>query len=313
MNPVLLKPETDTGAQVIVQGKRAGTMRAAEYGRRKGELLPKVLESFAIVGEGMDIVLVEGAGSPAEVNLRAGDIANMGFAEAADVPVVLIGDIDRGGVIASLVGTHAVLAPADRARIKGFVVNKLRGEAGLFADGVRFIEEKTGWPCLGVVPWFDDARRLPAEDVLGLADDSRAAAASSSRCRCCRASPISTISIRCAPSRASRSSWPSPASRSRPTPHSSSFPVPNRPSPISRSSARRAGTSTSPRMSAAAGACSASAAATRCWGGRSPIPMASRGRPAPSPASACSTSRRCCRPTRRPSRSRAATCNPASA
>src|SRR5690606_18283584 len=98
---------TDTGAQVIVQGKRAGTMRAAEYGRRKAELLPRVLESFAIVGADADIVLVEGAGSPAEVNLRVGDIANMGFAEVAKVPVVLVGDIDRGGVIASLVGTHA--------------------------------------------------------------------------------------------------------------------------------------------------------------------------------------------------------------
>ena len=173
MNPVLLKPETDTGAQVIVQGRHAGTMRAPEYGRRKAELLPKVLDSFAVVGEGVDIVLVEGAGSPAEINLRAGDIANMGFAEAADVSVVLIGDIDRGGVIASLVGTHAVLAPADRARIKGFLVNKLRGDAGLFADGVSFIEARTGWPCLGVVPWFDDARRLPAEDVLGLESSPR--------------------------------------------------------------------------------------------------------------------------------------------
>ncbi|HUG60433.1 MAG TPA: cobyric acid synthase, partial [Methylomirabilota bacterium] len=113
MNPVLLKPETDTGAQVIVQGRRAGTMRAAEYGRRKAELLPRVLESFAIVCRDVDVVLVEGAGSPAEVNLRAGDIANMGFAEATDVPVVLVGDIDRGGVIASLIGTHAVLAPED--------------------------------------------------------------------------------------------------------------------------------------------------------------------------------------------------------
>ena len=120
MNPVLLKPETDIGAQVVVQGRRAGSMRAAEYGRRKAEFLPKVMESFAAVGEGVDLIVVEGAGSPAEVNLRAGDIANMGFAEAADVPVVIVGDIDRGGVIASLVGTHAVLSPADRARIKGF-------------------------------------------------------------------------------------------------------------------------------------------------------------------------------------------------
>ena len=170
MNPVLLKPETDTGAQVIVQGKRAGTMPAAEYGRRKAELLPRVLESFAIVGREMDVVLVEGAGSPAEVNLRDGDIANMGFAEAADVPVVIVGDIDRGGVIASLVGTHAVLTPEDRARVRGFIVNKMRGDAGLFADGVARIEQETGWACLGVVPWFQDAARLPAEDVLGLGE-----------------------------------------------------------------------------------------------------------------------------------------------
>ncbi|MEJ0012976.1 MAG: cobyric acid synthase [Bauldia sp.] len=173
MNPVLLKPESDTGAQVIVQGKRAGAMRAAEYGRRKSELMPRVLESFARVGEGMDLVLIEGAGSPAEVNLRAGDIANMGFAEAADVPVVLVGDIDRGGVIAGLVGTQAVLAPRDRARVKGFVVNKMRGDAALFTDGARFVAERTGWPCLGVVPWFDAADALPAEDTLSLRSSPR--------------------------------------------------------------------------------------------------------------------------------------------
>jgi adenosylcobyric acid synthase len=127
-----------------------------------------VLQSFARVGEGVDVVLVEGAGSPAEVNLRAGDIANMGFAEAADVPVVLVGDIDRGGVIASLVGTHAVLGEADRARIRGFVINKFRGDAGLFSEGLRLIEARTGWPSLGVVPWLPETARLPAEDSLGL-------------------------------------------------------------------------------------------------------------------------------------------------
>jgi adenosylcobyric acid synthase len=169
MNPVLLKPEGETGAQVIVRGKRSGTMRAAEYGRRKAELLPQVLASFARVGEGVDIVLVEGAGSPAEVNLRAGDIANMGFAEAADVPVVIVGDIDRGGVIASLVGTHAVLSEADRARIRGFVINKFRGDAGLFSEGLALIEARTGWPSLGVVSWLPETARLPAEDSLGLA------------------------------------------------------------------------------------------------------------------------------------------------
>jgi adenosylcobyric acid synthase len=168
MNPVLLKPETDTGAQVIVQGRRAGTLRAAEYGKRKAELLPRVLESYAVVSSGVDIVIVEGAGSPAETNLRSGDIANMGFAEAAEVPVILVGDIDRGGVIASLVGTHAVLSPPDRARIASFVVNKFRGDAGLFADGLRLVAERTGWPCLGVVPWFAEAARLPAEDALGV-------------------------------------------------------------------------------------------------------------------------------------------------
>ncbi|HMN85337.1 MAG TPA: cobyric acid synthase [Bauldia sp.] len=174
MNPVLLKPETDTGAQVIVQGRRVGTLKAGDYGRRKAELLPKVLESFAIVGEGADIVLVEGAGSPAEVNLRAGDIANMGFAAAAGVPVVLVGDIDRGGVIASLAGTKAVLSPEDAGRIRGFIVNRFRGDAGLFAEGVRFIADRTGWPSLGVVPWLEATRRLPAEDGLGLAGARKA-------------------------------------------------------------------------------------------------------------------------------------------
>jgi len=168
MNPVLLKPETETGAQVVVQGKRLATMKAREYGERKSGLMGSVLESFAVLGEGADLVLVEGAGSPAEINLRAGDIANMGFAEAADVPVILVGDIDRGGVIASLVGTHAVLPPDERRRIRGFLVNRFRGDASLFEGGVREIEERTGWPCLGILPYFSDARKLPAEDVLGL-------------------------------------------------------------------------------------------------------------------------------------------------
>ena len=168
MNPVLLKPETDTGAQVIVQGRRIGTMQACGFTARKADLMPAVLESFEIVSRDADIVLVEGAGSPAEINLRAGDIANMGFATAADVPVILIGDIDRGGVIASLVGTHAVLEPGERARIKGFLVNKFRGDARLFDDGVTAIERLTSWPCLGVVPWLPEAAWLPAEDAVDL-------------------------------------------------------------------------------------------------------------------------------------------------
>ncbi len=169
MNPVLLKPETETGAQVIVQGKRFATMKARDYGKQKAKLLPPVLESFRRIGEGRDLVIVEGAGSPAEVNLRAGDIANMGFAAAANVPVVLVGDIDRGGVIAQLVGTHAVLPDDDEARIKGFAINKFRGDPTLFAEGMDIIAERTAWAPLGIIPWFADAWKLPAEDVMDIA------------------------------------------------------------------------------------------------------------------------------------------------
>ena len=169
MNPVLLKPETDVGAQVIVQGKRFATMKAPDYGKQKSRLLPPVLESFHRIGVGRDLVIVEGAGSPAEVNLRAGDIANMGFAAAANVPVVLIGDIDRGGVIAQMVGTHAVLPPEDEALIKGFAINKFRGDTTLFHDGMDIIANRTNWADLGIIPWFADAWRLPAEDVMDIA------------------------------------------------------------------------------------------------------------------------------------------------
>jgi adenosylcobyric acid synthase len=168
MNPVLLKPESETGAQVILQGKRMGSLRAMDYGTRKATLLPAVLDSFTKVSAGADIVLVEGAGSPAEINLRAGDIANMGFALAANVPVALIGDIDRGGVIASLVGTHAVLEPDERALIRAFLINKFRGDISLFDGGLTEIAKRTLWPSLGVVPWFGQAHKLPAEDALDL-------------------------------------------------------------------------------------------------------------------------------------------------
>ena len=168
MNPVLLKPEADAQSQIIVQGQRFGRMRAREFGKCKAELLPRVLESFDLVSAEADLVIIEGAGSPAEVNLRAGDIANMGFAEAADVPVILAGDIDRGGVIASLVGTHALISEAERARIKAFLINKFRGDASLFAEGERLIAERTGWPSLGIVPYFEGASRLPAEDFVDI-------------------------------------------------------------------------------------------------------------------------------------------------
>ncbi len=169
MNPVLLKPETETGAQVVVQGRRLASVRARDYAALKPGLLAPVLDSFRRLGQGRDVIVVEGAGSPAEVNLRAGDIANMGFACAAGVPVVIVGDIDRGGVIAQLVGTHAVLDEGDRAMVRGFAVNKFRGDPTLFEDGFRLIAARTGWRGLGVVPWFEDAWRLPAEDILDLA------------------------------------------------------------------------------------------------------------------------------------------------
>jgi adenosylcobyric acid synthase len=170
MNPVLLKPQSEIGAQVIVQGKVSGTATAREMQDLKPKLLPYVLESFGITKLGADVVLVEGAGSASEINLRKNDIANMGFARAADVPVVVIGDIDRGGVIASLVGSKAVLDPEDARLVAGFIVNRMRGDISLFADGMEEIARRTGWPALGLVPFFEGARRLPAEDAYDLVE-----------------------------------------------------------------------------------------------------------------------------------------------
>jgi adenosylcobyric acid synthase len=168
MNPVLLKPQSDVGAQLVVLGKMAGTWKARGYQERKGELLDTVLASFRKLEAASDLVIVEGAGSPAEINLRAGDIANMGFARAADVPVVLVGDIDRGHVIAALVGAHAVLDDGDRAMIRGFLINKFRGDPSLFQDGRTEITRRTGWADLGMAPWLAAARALPAEDAVVL-------------------------------------------------------------------------------------------------------------------------------------------------
>ncbi|HVD75641.1 MAG TPA: cobyric acid synthase, partial [Xanthobacteraceae bacterium] len=174
MNPVLLKPQSELGAQIVVQGRVHGTAKAAAYQHLKPDLMPFVLDSYGRLKHEADIVLVEGAGSASEVNLRANDIANMGFARAADVPVVLIGDIDRGGVVASLVGTKVVIDASDAAMILGFLVNKFRGDPTLFADGMATIARATGWEPLGLVPFFPDARLLPAEDALAL-DATRAA------------------------------------------------------------------------------------------------------------------------------------------
>jgi len=173
MNPVLLKPETDVGSQVVVQGKRVATVKARDYARLKPQLMTAVLDSFNRLKARYDLVLVEGAGSPAEVNLRPGDIANMGFARAADVPVILAGDIDRGGVIAQIVGTQAVIDPDDAAMIAGFLINRFRGDPSLFDDGYAMISDQTGWPGFGVVPWFGEAWKLPAEDALDIATPVR--------------------------------------------------------------------------------------------------------------------------------------------
>jgi adenosylcobyric acid synthase len=174
MNPVLLKPQSEIGSQIVVQGRVYGSAKAAEFQLIKPKLMPCALDSFAQLSREADLVLVEGAGSAAEVNLRHNDIANMGFARAAGVPVVLIGDIDRGGVIASLVGTKAVIDPDDAALVRGFLVNKFRGDTALFAAGMAKIAAATGWEALGLIPFFPDAWLLPAEDALGLSSPQRA-------------------------------------------------------------------------------------------------------------------------------------------
>jgi adenosylcobyric acid synthase len=174
MNPVLLKPQSETGAQVVVHGRVLTAATAAAYQALKPTLLPAVLESFRRLRAEADLVLVEGAGSASEINLRPGDIANMGFARATSTPVVLIGDIDRGGVIASLVGTRTVLDPADADLIKAFIVNRFRGDPALFAEGMSLIAARTGWHPAGLVPFFEPARRLPAEDALALSREAPA-------------------------------------------------------------------------------------------------------------------------------------------
>lgn len=170
MNPVLLKPETNTGAQVIVQGKRAATMTAGDYFKNRQQFMPAIIGSFRKLADQADLIIVEGAGSPAEVNLRDGDLANMGFARAVDIPAFLVGDIHRGGVIASIVGTLTVLEPEDRGRLKGFIINKFHGDVKLFENGKTYLTENTRLPCLGVIPYFAAARNLPAEDAVALED-----------------------------------------------------------------------------------------------------------------------------------------------
>ncbi|MFI7864814.1 cobyric acid synthase [Ectopseudomonas khazarica] len=165
MNPVLLKPNSDMGAQVIIHGRAIGNMQALSYHGYKPVAMAAVLESHARLVEGYRLVLVEGAGSPAEINLRAGDIANMGFAEAVDCPVILIADIDKGGVFAHLVGTLELLSASEQARVKGFVINRFRGDIALLKPGLDWLEQRTGKPVLGVLPYLMDFH-LEAEDAV---------------------------------------------------------------------------------------------------------------------------------------------------
>lgn len=168
-NPVLLKPNSDRGSQVIIQGHAVGNMEALEYSDYKQTALTAVLESYHRLARQHDVILVEGAGSPAEINLRAHDIANMGFAEAVDCSVLLIADIDRGGVFAHLVGTLALLAPGERQRIRGFVINRFRGDPGLLKSGLDWLEHETGIPVVGVLPYLQGLQ-LDAEDALNRHD-----------------------------------------------------------------------------------------------------------------------------------------------
>jgi adenosylcobyric acid synthase len=165
MNPILLKPNSKTGSQIIVQGKLWQNMEATDYHAFKPQVMPFVLDSFRRLSRSYERIIVEGAGSPAEINLREGDIANMGFAEAVDCPCLLVSDIDRGGTFAHLYGTLAVLSPSEQARIKGFIINKFRGDTRLLQSGIDWLEEKTGKRVLGVIPYVENLT-LEAEDSL---------------------------------------------------------------------------------------------------------------------------------------------------
>ena len=154
MNPILLKPTTDVGSQVIVNGKVLGNIRAKDYYKRKLEFVPDIMEAYRSLEEEFDVIVLEGAGSPAEINLKQDDIVNMGMAKLADAPVLLVGDIDRGGVFAQLYGTVALLEPDERARIKGTIVNKFRGDVSILEPGIKQLEDLCGVPVAGVVPYL---------------------------------------------------------------------------------------------------------------------------------------------------------------
>ena len=163
-NPILLKPQSERGSQLIIDGKFERSVSGFEYQKIKGSLMPFVEKAFMNLSSKHDLILVEGAGSPAEINLRDGDIANMGFATKLSVPTIIIGDIDRGGVIASLVGTKAVLDSEDNKNLIGFIINRFRGDPKLFKGGISEIEKRTKWKFLGLVPYYENIHKLPAED-----------------------------------------------------------------------------------------------------------------------------------------------------
>ena len=164
MNPILLKPTNDTGSQVIVNGVAIGNMSAREYFAKKKEFIPDIMSAYNHLAADFDAIVIEGAGSPAEINLRENDIVNMGLAELIDAPVLIAGDIDRGGVFAQLLGTVELMSEAERARIKGFIINKFRGDVSLLKSGLDFLEDRTGIPVLGVMPYMKLS--LPDEDSL---------------------------------------------------------------------------------------------------------------------------------------------------
>ncbi|CAH6806087.1 Cobyric acid synthase [Vibrio chagasii] len=171
MNPVLLKPNSDTGAQVILQGRALSNMEATGYHDYKKVAMNTVIDSFDRLLDEYESVMIEGAGSPAEINLRENDIANMGFAEKADIPVIIVADIDRGGVFAHLYGTLALLSESEQARVKGFVINRFRGDIALLQSGLDWLEEKTGKPVIGVLPYLHGFN-LEAEDAITSAQES---------------------------------------------------------------------------------------------------------------------------------------------
>ena len=172
MNPVLLKPQSDCGAQVILRGQVHGNMDALDYHAYKAEVMPSVMEAWCALNTRYDVIIAEGAGSPAEINLRTNDIANMGFAEAADCPVLLVGDIDKGGVFAQLVGTLELMSDSERARTKGFIINRFRGDIGLLEPGLDWLAERTGKSVAGVLPYLHGLV-IDAEDSVGTSGDSK--------------------------------------------------------------------------------------------------------------------------------------------